>query len=76
MNLQASESKQRWTEKELRFVESYLSCYVGARAAREAGYSVKTARSIAHELMNKPRIRAAIDDGLRAQGLHDDQWLT
>lgn len=76
MNLQVSESKQRWTERELRFVESYLSCYVGARAAREAGYSVKTARSIAHELMRKPRIRAAIDDGLRAQGLHDDQWLT
>ena len=68
--------KQRFTEREARFIESYLSCYVGAQAAREAGYSVRTARSIAHELMNKPKIRAVIDEGLRAQGLHDEQWET
>lgn len=69
-------SQPRFTEKERRFIESYLSCYVGARAAREAGYSVRTARSIAHELKGKPRIRAAIDEGLRAQGLHPEQWGT
>ena len=71
-----SQREQRFTDKERRFIESYLSCYVGARAAREAGYSVRTARSIAHELMSKPRIRAVIDEGLRAQGLHPEQWGT
>ena len=53
------------TEKETKFIELYLKYLTGARAARDAGYSIKTARSIAHELMRKPKIKAAIDEGLK-----------
>ena len=62
------------TEREGRFIDLYLKCLIAARAAREAGYSIKTARSIAHELMRKPKIKAAIDEGLKAQGLIGPQW--
>ena len=62
------------TERETRFIDLYLKCLVAAEAAREAGYSIRTARSIAHELMRKPKIKAAIDEGLRAQGLSGPQW--
>ena len=62
------------SEKESKFVELYLKYLTGARAAREAGYSAKTARSIAHEYLRKPKIRALVDAGLEAQGLADSQW--
>lgn len=47
-------------EKQLRFVDEYCISHSAADAARKAGYSVKTARSIGHELLTKPDINAAI----------------
>lgn len=47
-------------DKQLRFVDEYCISHSAADAARKAGYSTKTARSIGHELLTKPDIQAAI----------------
>lgn len=41
------------TEREGRFIDLYLKCLIAARAAREAGYSIKTARSIAQRIADE-----------------------
>jgi len=48
------------TTKQDRFVEEYVNDFNASRAAISAGYSEKTARSIASELLTKPDIRNAI----------------
>ncbi len=48
------------TEKEELFCQSYLIDFNGARAARDAGYSEDSARSIAAENLTKPHITARI----------------
>jgi len=47
-------------EKRSRFVEEYSLTNCAAEAARRAGYSGKTARSIGHELLTIPDVQAAI----------------
>lgn len=49
------------TAKQSRFVAEYLIDLNGAAAAIRAGYSAKSAKNIAAELMRKPAIRAAIN---------------
>lgn len=46
--------------KQQRFVDEYLIDLNGTQAAIRAGYSAKTARSIASELLTKPDIQEAI----------------
>jgi hypothetical protein len=46
--------------KQLRFVDEYCISHSAADAARKAGYSVKTARSIGHELLTKPDVQEAV----------------
>jgi phage terminase small subunit len=48
------------TPKQQRFVDEYLIDGNGTQAAIRAGYSEKTAYSIANENLNKPEIAAAI----------------
>lgn len=50
-----------------RFVVEYLACLNGAEAARRAGYSEATARSIGSENLTKPDIAAAVAAGLELQ---------
>ena len=50
-----------FTPKQRAFVEQYLIDLNGAQAAIRAGYSKRTANTIAAILMAKPHIRAAID---------------
>lgn len=47
------------------FVEYYLQYHDGPRAAREAGYSTKSARSFSCKLLKKPDVVAAIEEGQR-----------
>lgn len=47
-------------EKQLHFIEEYCISHSAADAARKAGYSTKTARSIGHELLTKPDVQTAI----------------
>lgn len=59
------------TEQQAGFVAAFTS-ETGAignasEAARRAGYSVTSAREIGRQLLDKPHVRAAIDDANRAQ---------
>jgi phage terminase small subunit len=49
------------TPKQTRFVEEYSIDHNGAAAAVRAGYSPRTARQIAHELLTKPDILGAVE---------------
>lgn len=53
------------TEKQSRFVEHYLQTANASEAARQAGYSEKTARFIGSENLTKPNIATAIDERLK-----------
>jgi phage terminase small subunit len=55
------------TEKQKSFIDHYLECLNGAEAARMAGYSVRSARQIAHENMQKPEIKSIIDKAFSEQ---------
>ena len=48
------------TTKQLRWIDEYLIDFNGAAAAVRAGYSAKSARSIAHENLTKPDIQAVL----------------
>ena len=50
------------TAKQQRFCDEYLIDLDGTKAAIRAGYSPKTARSIASENLTKPYIREYIDE--------------
>ena len=50
------------TEKQKIFCREYIYDWNGARAARVAGYSEKTARLIASENLTKPNIKAHIQE--------------
>jgi len=53
---------QRLTAKQERFIECYLSNGMnGAAAAREAGYSERTAKEQGYENLTKPHLKQAID---------------
>lgn len=51
---------RKLTIKKQRFVEEYVIDFNATKAAINAGYSEKTARSISCELLTKPDIRRAI----------------
>lgn len=48
------------TDKQLRWIDEYLVDFNGAAAAVRAGYSEKSARSIAHENATKPDIQEVL----------------
>ena len=49
-------------DKQKLFCQEYMKDLNGAQAAIRAGYSAKTARSIANELLTKPDIQAYIQE--------------
>lgn len=54
-------SEKKLTDKQKLFCKYYLRDFNGSRAARDAGYSVKTADRIASENLGKPEIQKEID---------------
>lgn len=54
------------TPKQQRFIQEYAVDLNGAQAAIRAGYSSKTARSIASENLQRPAMKDAIKKALRA----------
>lgn len=52
------------TQKQKRFVQEYLICLNAAQAARNAGYSEKTANSMGQKNLTKPKIQEAISNVL------------
>jgi len=57
---------RRLTPKEQRFVQEYAIDLNGTQAAIRAGYSPKTARSIASETLQRPAVKMAVQMALRA----------
>lgn len=59
-------TQDRLTAKQRRFVQEYAIDLNGTQAAIRAGYSPKTARSIASENLQRPAVKAATQTALRA----------
>jgi phage terminase small subunit len=51
------------TPRQNRFVQEYLVDRNGAAAAVRAGYSVRSAKQIAYELLARPEVAAAVQEG-------------
>ena len=59
--------------KEIVFVEGYIRNWNGAAAAREAGYSARSAREIAYDLLAKPHIIARIKERLETMRMETNE---
>ena len=57
--IQGSRADRRLTPKEQRLVKEYAIDLNATKAAIRAGYSPKTARSIASEALQRPAVKAA-----------------
>lgn len=68
----SEQAAPKLTPKQRRFVDEYLRDFNGTRAAVAAGYSKKTAYSIAWENLRKPEIAAAI----REENMSADEVLS
>lgn len=55
--------------REQKFLAHYLQHFIGARAARQAGYSVKRAKVTASELLAREDIKAEIEKVLGEQAM-------
>src|SRR5215216_4591380 len=64
------------TDKQALFVRYYLEDMNATRAAKKAGYSARTARSIGSENLTKPDIRAAIEKELERRVMSRSEVLT
>jgi len=64
------------TLKKRAFIENYLRLWQGDKAAVAAGYSVKTARKIANNLLREARVKSAIEARLAELKMGADEILT
>lgn len=67
--------KRALNVRERKFLVAYLNGATGAAAAREAGYSVGTAKQIASELLTKPHIRESVTTELRKRQLSPEEVI-
>lgn len=58
---------KKLTKKQAAFIQHYKECKNGAKAARLAGYSERSAANIAYENMRRPHIRNIIDAFIEAE---------
>ncbi len=70
-----SEEKKPLTRKQQVFIDEYLLCFNGAEAARRAGYSEKTARTIAANLLAEVNISEQIQARLSEIHMSADEAL-
>lgn len=59
----------KFTIKERRFIDEFMSCYNAGQAAMAAGYSKRSAYSIGSENLKKPDIKAEIEKRLKEKQL-------
>ena len=62
------DGKQKVSERRRRFIDAYIQCGVGSEAARRAGYSQRSANTVAAQLLADADIRAEIN--MRLDELH------
>lgn len=63
------------TNKQRQFIEHYITCLNSAEAARRAGYSEKTARSIGSENLTKPDIQEEVQRRLAETAMTADEVI-
>lgn len=63
------------TVKQRRFIDSYLEHFNATRAARDAGYSEKSAHHIGWENLRKPDIAEVIKQRLEADAMSAEEAL-
>jgi len=66
---------ESYTEKQFLFVEHFLRCWNASEAARNAGYSEKTAGIIGFENLRKPKIKALIKQRMENAVMDTDEVL-
>ena len=66
-NPQPIKGQKKLTRKQQLFIEYYVKYGVGAKAARLAGYSARSAKKIAFINLCKPRIKSLINKELKAK---------
>lgn len=59
--------KRNLTDRQKLFIVEYLECKNAARAARNAGYSIRTARAAGHRLLTNVDIKRVVEIGIAAQ---------
>lgn len=67
--------KNGLTTKQKVFVEQYLQCWNATEAARRAGYSERSIRTIASENLAKPNIKLEIDTRIAELKMSADEIL-
>lgn len=67
--------KKTLTRKQQVFIDEYLKCFNGAEAARRAGYSEKTARTIASDLLSEVDISEQIQARIAEVHMSADEAL-
>ena len=73
--LEVDDKKVNYTDKMILFVEYYLQHFNATRAAKQAGYSDKTAFAIGHENLRKPKIAALINKRMSETAMGTDEVL-
>ncbi len=63
------------TDKQRAFIEHYLTCWNATAAAKQAGYSIRTAQEQSSRLLSNVIIRQAIDARLKELCLGADEVL-
>lgn len=63
------------TERQKLFVEEYLQCWNGAEAARRAGYSARTARNVASQLLARSAVAEAVRRRVAERAMTADEAL-
>lgn len=71
----ADEESRPLTDRQRLFVEKYCTCFNATQAAREAGYSAKTARQIGQQNLSKLVIRAEIERLLATHAMGRNEVL-
>ena len=64
------------TAKQRAFVNAYIQCWNASEAARQAGYSEKTAAVIGHENLTKPYIWEHIEKRMQENAMEANEVLS
>lgn len=63
------------SDKQQSFVEAYLRTFNATQAAKDAGYSEKTAYSQGHDLLKKPEIKAELERRYKENAMSANEIL-
>ena len=63
------------SKKQRLFIDNYLQCWNATQAAKDAGYSERTAYSIGPENLNKPEIAEEVERRLAESAMSADEAL-